>query len=173
MVKPRFTVEAYRKAYEAGALPELVELLEGEIYAVSPMGKRHRLYAMHLDRLFQKALGREAVVMVQRPLPPSETSEPVPDLVLLRPPLEAYRERDPGPEDALLVVEVAETTLVQDRALKLPLYQKAGIPEVWIVNLPEEALESYAFPHHLPERHPKGEEVAPKAFPGKKLPWWV
>ncbi|WP_024119224.1 Uma2 family endonuclease, partial [Thermus thermophilus] len=105
MVKPRFTVEAYRKAYEAGALPERVELLEGEIYAVSPMGKRHRLYAMHLDRLFQKALGREAVVMC--PLPLSETSKPVPDLVLLRPPLEAYRERDPGPEDALLVVEVA------------------------------------------------------------------
>ena len=50
MVKHRFTVEAYRKAYEAGALPERVELLEGEVYAVSPMGKRHRLYAMHLDR---------------------------------------------------------------------------------------------------------------------------
>ena len=81
MVKHRFTVEAYRKAYEAGALPERVELLEGEVYAVSPMGKRHRLYAMHLDRLFQKALGSEAVVMVQCPL---------------RPPLEAYRERDPG-----------------------------------------------------------------------------
>ena len=96
MVKHRFTVEAYRKAYEAGALPERVELLEGEVYAVSPMGKRHRLYAMHLDRLFQKALGSEAVVMVQCPLPLSETSEPVPDLVLLRPPLEACRERDPG-----------------------------------------------------------------------------
>ena len=81
MVKHRFTVEAYRKAYEAGALPERVELLEGEVYAVSPMGKRHRLYAMHLDRLFQKALGSEAVVMVQCPLPLSETSEPVPDLV--------------------------------------------------------------------------------------------
>ena len=52
MVKHRFTVEAYRKAYEAGALPERVELLEGEVYAVSPMGKRHRLSAMHLDRLF-------------------------------------------------------------------------------------------------------------------------
>ena len=96
MVKHRFTVEAYRKAYEAGALPERVELLEGEVYAVSPMGKRHRLYAMHLDRLFQKALGSEAVVMVQCPLPLSEPSEPVPDLVVLRAPLAASRERDPG-----------------------------------------------------------------------------
>ena len=96
MVKHRFTVEAYRKAYEAGALPERVELLEGEVYAVSPMGKRHRLYAMHLDRLFQKALERDALILVQCPLPRSEISQPVPDLVLLRPPLEAYRERDPG-----------------------------------------------------------------------------
>ncbi|BAW01186.1 uncharacterized protein TTMY_0780 [Thermus thermophilus] len=121
MDKHRFTVEAYRKAHEAGALPERVELPEGEVYAVSPMGKGHRLYVMPLDRLFQKPLGSEAAVMVRCPLLLSGTSEPVLDLVLLRPPLEAYRERDPGPEDALLGVEVAETALVQDRALKPPL----------------------------------------------------
>jgi Uma2 family endonuclease len=173
MVKHRFTVEAYHKAYEAGALPERVELLEGEVYAVSPMGKKHRLYVMHLDRVFQEAFGEEAVVMVQCPLALSADSEPIPDLVLLRPPLEAYRERDPGPEDVLLLVEIADTTLVQDRALKLPLYQKAGIPEVWLVNLVEEVLEVYAFPHYAMERHPKGEAVAPRAFPTRPVAWWV
>jgi Uma2 family endonuclease len=173
MVKHRFTVEAYHKAYEAGALPERVELLEGEVYAVSPMGKKHRLYVMHLDRVFHEAFGEEAVVMVQCPLALSADSEPIPDLALLRPPLEAYRERDPGPEDVLLLVEIADTTLVQDRALKLPLYQKAGIPEVWLVNLVEEVLEVYAFPHYAMERHPKGEAVAPRAFPTRPVAWWV
>jgi Uma2 family endonuclease len=173
MVKHRFTVEAYRRAYEAGALPERVELLEGEVYATLPVGKKHRLYVMHLDRTFQEALGNEAVVMVQCPLLLSEVSEPVPDLALLRPPLEAYRDKDPTPEDALLVVEVSDSTLVQDRGLKLPLYQKAGVPKVWIVNLLEEVLEVYAFPHYLPERHPKGEAVAPRAFPTRKVVWWV
>ncbi len=173
MVKHRFTVEAYHKAYEAGALPERVELLEGEVYAVSPMGKKHRLYVMHLDRVFQEAFGDEAVVMVQCPLALSADSEPIPDLALLRPSLEAYRERDPGPEDVLLLVEIADTTLVQDRTLKLPLYQKAGIPEIWLVNLVEEVLEVYAFPHYAMERHPKGEAVAPRAFPTRPIAWWV
>lgn len=173
MVRHRFTVEAYHKAQEAGALPERVELLEGEIYTMSPMGKKHRVYLMHLDRIFQESLGKEAVVMVQSPLRLSELSEPVPDLALLRPPLEAYREKEPGPEDTLLVVEVSETTLVQDRSLKLPLYQKAGIPEVWIVNLLEEVLEVYAFPHYTLNRYPRGEAVAPRAFPNRPLVWWV
>ncbi|WP_117237021.1 Uma2 family endonuclease [Thermus sediminis] len=173
MVKHRFTVEAYHKAYEAGALPERVELLEGEVYAVSPMGKKHRLYVMHLDKVFQEAFGDEAVVMVQCPLGLSTDSEPTPDLALLRPPLEAYRERDPGPGDTLLLVEISDTTLVQDRTLKLPLYQKAGIPEVWLVNLVEGVLEVYAFPHYAMERHPKGEAVAPRAFPTRPVAWWV
>jgi Uma2 family endonuclease len=128
---------------------------------------------MHLDRVFQEAFGEEAVVMVQCPLALSADSEPIADLALLRPPLEAYRERDPGPEDVFLLVEIADTTLVQDRALKLPLYQKAGIPEVWLVNLVEEVLEVYAFPHYAMERHPKGEAVAPRAFPTRPVAWWV
>ncbi|WP_337845807.1 Uma2 family endonuclease [Thermus sp.] len=76
-----------------------------------------------------------------------------------------YRERDPLPEDVLLLVEVSETTLVQDRTLKLPLYQQAGLPEVWIVNLLEEVLEVYAFPHYLPKRHAKGEKWPPRPSP--------
>ncbi|MEZ0348823.1 MAG: Uma2 family endonuclease [Thermus sp.] len=173
MVKHRFTVEAYHKAYEAGALPERVELLEGEVYAVSPMGKNHIRYLIHLTKVFSEAFGGEALVVSQIPLRLSETSEPEPDLVLLAPPERRYDERPPTAQDALLVVEIADTTLVQDRTLKLPLYQKAGVPEVWLVNLVEEVLEVYAFPHYQGERHPKGEKVAPKAFPQKPLAWWV
>ncbi|WP_448567351.1 Uma2 family endonuclease [Thermus sp.] len=173
MVKHRFTVEAYHKAYEAGALPERVELLEGEVYAVSPMGKKHIRYLIHLTKIFSEAFGDEALVVSQIPLLLSEVSEPEPDLVLLAPPESRYDQKPPRAEDVLLLVEISDTTLVQDRALKLPLYQKAGIPEVWLVNLVEEVLEVYAFPHYAMERHPKGEAVAPKAFPTRAVAWWV
>ncbi|AFV76378.1 hypothetical protein Theos_1343 [Thermus oshimai JL-2] len=173
MVRHRFTVEAYHRAYQAGALPERVELLAGEVYAVSPMGKKHIRYLIHLTNLLAEAFRHEALVVSQVPLWLSEDSEPEPDLMLLSPPPERYDERPPKPEDVLLLVEVSETTLVQDRTLKLPLYQKAGLPEVWMVNLLEEVLEVYAFPHYLPERYAKGEKVAPKAFPTRPLKWWV
>ena len=150
-----------------------MELLRGEVYRMGPIGPKHVHKVAQLDARLQEALKGKAVVAVQSPLRLSEDSEPEPDLMVLKPPLERYQDRLPTPEDVLLLVEVADTSLEFDREVKLPLYAEAGIPEVWIVNLPEEALESYAFPHHLPERHPKGEEVAPKAFPGKKLPWWV
>ncbi|GAA5334812.1 MULTISPECIES: Uma2 family endonuclease [Thermus] len=173
MVKHRFTLEAYHKAYEAGALPERVELLEGEVYAVSPMGKKHIRYLIHLTKVFSETFGEEALVVSQIPLQLSEVSEPEPDLLLLMPPEDRYDRRPPTAKDALLVVEIADTTLVQDRTLKLPLYQKAGVPEIWIVNLVEEVLEVFAFPHYLEERYPKGERVAPKAFPKRPLAWWV
>lgn len=173
MVRYRFPVEAYHKAYQAGILPERVELLDGEVYAMSPMGKNHIRYLIHLTRVLSEAFSQEALLVSQIPLLLSQFSEPEPDLVLLRLPESRYDQRPPTAEDALLVVEISDSTLMQDRSLKLPLYQEAGIPEVWIVNLGEEVLETYALPHYTQERYPKGTPVSPKVFPHRPIVWWV
>ena len=73
------------------------------------------------------------MVTVQNPLRVGARSEPVPDLLLLKPRSDFYRERHPMPEDVLLLVEVSDTTLSYDRDVKLPLYAQSGVPEVWIV----------------------------------------
>lgn len=173
MIRHRFTVEEYHKAFQAGALPERVELLEGEVYEVSPMGKMHIRYLIHLTNALVTAFGDKALVVSQVPLLIPPDSEPEPDLMLLRPPASLYDHRSPQKEDALIVVEISETTLVQDRTLKLSLYQRAGLPEIWLVNLVEEVLEVYVFPSYERTLYPKGRTIAPKAFPDRFLAWWV
>lgn len=174
MVKHRFTVEEYHKAYAAGALGEgRVELLEGEVYIMSPMGYRHRYFVAALTEALIKTFAQGAMVMPQCSLIIAPNSEPEPDLMLLRPPLSTYKDRDPYPQDTLLVIEVSDTTLAQDRSLKVPLYAKASIPEIWIVNLLEERLEVYRPPAYDPLYFEQGTKVAPLAFERDGLEWWV
>jgi Uma2 family endonuclease len=173
MVKYRFTHEYYHKAYAAGALGEgRVELLEGEVYRMSPMGYKHRYFVTALTQTMIQTFAEGAVVMPQCSLIIAPDSEPEPDLMLLKPPLSTYKDRDPYPEDVLLVLEVSDTTLSQDRSLKLPLYAGAGIPEIWIVNLLEERLEVYRAPGYEPSYFAKGVKVAPLALGGDGLEWW-
>lgn len=174
MVKHRFTVEDYHKAYAAGALGQgRVELLNGEVYHMSPMGYRHRYCVTALTQMLVKTFSERVVVMPQCSLIIAPESEPEPDLMLLKPPLSTYKDRDPYPQDVLLVIEVSDTTLAQDRSLKVPLYAQAGIPEVWIVNLLEEKLEVYRAPGYQPLYFEKGTAVAPIAIGGEGLEWWV
>jgi Uma2 family endonuclease len=120
-------------------------------------------------------LGPKAVVAVQSPLRLFEDSEPEPDLLVLRPPLERYQDRLPTPEDVLLLVEVADTSLEFDREVKLPLYAEAGIPEVWLVNLKENLLEVYRDPRGGRYREIRllspEEEVSPTLLPEVSLRW--
>jgi Uma2 family endonuclease len=88
--------------------------------------------------------GDEAIVSVQNPVRLNEYNEPQPDLTVIRP--RDYRESLPIPEDVLLLVEVSDTTLAYDRGVKLPLYARARIREVWIVDLPGETIERYINP---------------------------
>lgn len=165
MIKHRFNVEDYHKAYAAGALGQgRVELLNGEVYIMSPMGYRHRYFVTALTENLVRTFAERAVVMPQCSLVIAPNSEPEPDLMLLRPPLSAYKDRDPYPEDVFLIIEVSDSTLAQDRSLKVPLYAKAGIPEIWIVNLLEEKLEVYRAPSYEPLYFEKGTKVAPMAF---------
>ncbi len=119
---------------------------------------KHIRYLIHLTHLLAEAFRDEALVVSQVPLWLSEDSEPEPDLMLLSPPPERYDERPPKPQDVLLLVEISETTLLQDRALKPPLYQKAGLPEVWAVN-------STPSPTTSPSATPKGKRWPPRPSP--------
>jgi Uma2 family endonuclease len=133
----RFTVEDYHRMVEAGILAEdaPVELIEGEIVEVAPIGRRHLACVDRLTYAFVPALGERAIVRVQGSIPAGVFSEPQPDLVLLRPRADFYETSDPEPRDVLLVVEVTDTTLRYDRDVKMPLYARAGFPEAWLANV--------------------------------------
>ena len=171
----RFTVEDYYRMAETGVLsPDArVELLEGEVIDIEPIGHFHGSTVTRLNRLFTDSAGRRWTVAVQNPLRLSRHSEPQPDLMLLRYAPGDYWESHPTAEDVFLLVEVAYTSLDYDRNRKLPVYGKAGVPEVWIVNLEESLLEVYREPHFLgygskttfkPEQ-----EVSPAAFADLKI----
>lgn len=144
----RFTVDAYHRLGEAGILGEddRVELIEGEITMMSPVGGRHAACVSRLTRLFVQQTGERAIVRVQDPVHLDERSEPQPDLAVLRPRQDFYASGHPRPEDVLLLVEVADSSLGYDRDVKLPLYGRAGIRELWIVDLDGEAIEVYRQP---------------------------
>ncbi len=134
-----FTVAEYHAMVRAGILKEndRIELIDGRLITMSPIGSRHAACVDRLTRLFILSVGDDAVVRVQSPIRLDNRSEPEPDVALLAP-KDLYAARHPRPDEVLLVVEVAVTTLPFDRDVKLPLYARAGIPEVWIVALDED-----------------------------------
>ena len=137
-----FTVDEYYRMAKAGILrpDERVELIEGEIMAMAPMGSPHAAGVDRTNRLFSLSVGERAIVRVQSAVRLSERAEPEPDLALLRPRPDFYAARHPGPDDVLLIVEVSDTTLAYDLQVKVPMYAAAGIPEVWVVDLPHACL---------------------------------
>ncbi|QWK11878.1 MAG: Uma2 family endonuclease [Thermoflexus hugenholtzii] len=169
-----FTVEEYHRMAEAGILSEddRVELIEGELVTMSPIGSRHAACVARLTALLFPVEGR-GILWVQNPIRLGARSEPQPDVALLRYRPDFYASAHPGPEDVLLVVEVAETSADSDRSLKIPLYARYGIPEAWLVDLLEERIEIYRHPTpqgyrslHIAHR---GETVSPTALPDLEL----
>ncbi|HEY0406598.1 MAG TPA: Uma2 family endonuclease [Pyrinomonadaceae bacterium] len=148
LAKHWITVDEYERMGAAGIFPTdaRLELLEGEIYEMSPIGSRHAACVKFLSNLLNRRLGDKLIVSTQDPIQLDDFSEPRPDVALLRWRDDFYRHAHPTPADVLLVIEVADTTLDSDRRYKLPLYAKAGIPEAWLVNLPGETIELYADP---------------------------
>ena len=141
----RFTVHDYHRMGESGILSEddRTELIDGEIVQMTPIGGRHAACVNELTRILVGAVGRDAVVSVQNPIRLDDFHEPQPDLAVLRR-REDYRSgRLPGSDDVVLLIEVADTTLRYDRGVKLPLYARAGIPEVWLVDLGGGILERH------------------------------
>ena len=166
----RFTRADYHRMAEAGILTEdsPVELIEGEILEMSPIGRRHKACVDRRNRIFSRTLGDAAIVRVQSSIVLGERSEPEPDVVLLRPRADFYADADETPEDVLLVVEVADSSEVYDRQTKAPLYARYGIPELWIANLNRDQIVVYGDP--TPEGYAttrvarRGESISPLAF---------
>lgn len=144
----RFTVDEYYRMADTGILTEddRVELLDGEIVKLSPIGPRHAATVTDLQYALHRVTGSRAVVRVQNPVRLDQYNEPEPDIVLVRPRPGGYRIRHPGPGEAILVIEVADTSTEYDHTVKLPLYADAGIPEVWLVDLANEQIEIYRDP---------------------------
>jgi Uma2 family endonuclease len=171
----RFTVDQYHQMGEAGILsPDCrVELIDGEIFEMSPIDPWHAGVVNWLNHRFVTGLGGRAVIHVQNPTIVDRRSEPQPDLMLLKPRDDFYRTAHPTPEDALLVVEVAHTSLAHDRRRKLPLYARTGVSEVWIVNRRADAVDVFRGPSPQGYRDQfrcgRGEELAPSAFPDLRL----
>ena len=166
-----FTVDEYHRMADAGILAEdeRIELIDGEIVEMTPIGTRHLGCVINATRLFITRLGDRAVVSPQNPVVILPRSEPQPDLLLLRPGIVSYSHRRPVSEDVLLAVEVADTTVRFDRFVKGRLYARASIPEFWICLAAEGAIEVYRSPsaegYAGVTQHGPGQMVSPLAFP--------
>src|SRR5579862_9904434 len=131
------TVAEYHRMGEVGILTEddRVELIEGELIAMSPIGSEHSGTVNALTHTLVLAVEDRAVVAVQNPVQLDDLSEPRPDFALLKPRDDYYRRSTPRPDDVLLLIEVADSSLAYDRNVKRSLYAWHGIPEFWIVNI--------------------------------------
>ncbi len=172
----RFTVDEYHKLAEVGVLhpDERLELIDGVIYRMSPIGSRHAKYVELITDLFYELYKTGASIRVQSPILLPDFSEPEPDLVLLRPRRGRYARQLPQPTDVLLLVEVMDTSALRDRGQKLNAYAKAGIPEVWLVDVADQTVEVYTEPaDHVYGRSTVrhvGQALAPTACPDRPLP---
>ncbi|MDN5870994.1 MAG: Uma2 family endonuclease [Nitrococcus sp.] len=147
-VRHRLTTADYHKMGAAGVFgpTDRVELIEGEIIDMAPIGSTHAGVVALLIKLLVRALADQAIVNVQNPVVLGDHSEPQPDLSVSRPRADFYRGAHPTPADILLLIEVAESSVNFDREVKLPLYARHNVPEVWLVDLRQKALAIHRAP---------------------------
>ncbi len=144
----RLTVAEYHRLSEQRIFDEdaRIELIEGDLIAMSPRGEQHASKTRRLNRLLSRQVGDAAIVDVQNPVRLDAHTESQPDVVLLKPRPDFYETAHPRPEDVLLLVEVSDSILRYDRDTKIPLYAKVGIPEVWLLDLVNQRLAVYRYP---------------------------
>ncbi len=166
----RFTVEEYCAMADTGILAEAerVELLDGEIFVMSPIGPPHEDSTTRLSSDLIHRLRGRAWVRVQNSVRLDDHGLPEPDIVIVRLRDDYHRAR-PTPEDVLLVIEVSDTSLEYDRDVKLPRYAAAGIPEVWIANVTARHVEAFHDPvdgvYQSSRIVPTNGRISPRAFP--------
>jgi Uma2 family endonuclease len=173
-------VEQYHKMLETGILArnERYELIRGFIYKLMPIGSQHIYKVKKLERSLEDCLADDSVVFTQSPVQFLDDSEPQPDILVVKPPLERYRERLPQIEDVLLIIEVADSTLAFDRTTKAELYAEMGIPEYWIVNLKKNLLEVNRNPDREERLYREkltlgeGEKVSVETLGKCEIAWW-
>lgn len=148
---------------------ERVELLEGVIHDMSPIGPLHGGITKRLARFFTLSAEARWIVSVQDPLALDTFSEPEPDIMLLKPAPDDYIKHHPTADDVFLLIEVSDSSLTYDRTSKLPAYARAAVCEVWLVNLSAQSIEIYREPDSKGYRFTailrKGDIASPQAFP--------
>ena len=171
--------DTYHRMGDAGLFADKrVELVGGTLLDMQPISQKHNYRVQYITDALKSCLGKNATVFSQSPIRINDFSEPQPDIVVLYPPIERYSERHVQPEDILLIIEIARSTLRADRTVKLELYARAGIAEYWIANLTDGQLETHRQPDptrgHYRETtiHYPDEQVAPQAFADCQLAWF-
>lgn len=149
MIRRAFTGDEYRRMAEIGLLHEddRVELIDGAILVMSPQGSRHVACINRLAKMLEQRIGSTTIVQTQSSIRLDDYTEPQPDIAVLRLQADFYASALPGPDDVLLVIEVADTSLAYDKDTKLPRYANAGIAELWIVDLQHDTVFRYTQPH--------------------------
>lgn len=166
-----FTVDEYHRMGAAGIFSEddRVELIDGEILKMSPIGSRHAASVNRLNMLFNNLLGGRAIVSVQNPVVLNDFSEPEPDIAILKPHDDFYAQALPTATDVLLIIEVADTSVEYDRDIKLPAYARSGVPEVWLADIPAETVTAYTEPangvYRSARAYQRGDSITPLHFP--------
>ena len=166
----RLTSAIFHEMVDKGILNEddRLELIEGELVTMSPIGPEHMGVVNQVAQILIRQLEQRAIVSIQGPIALDEFSEPQPDLALLVPRDDFYKHSLPRPADVALVIEVADSSLAYDRAIKMPLYARAGVPEAWIVNLIDRWIEVYRGPstagYTTLLKILSGKSIAPQAF---------
>ncbi len=167
----RFTVDEYHSLSETGILHEddNVELIEGRIVDMVPIGSKHASCVNRIIELFADKLQKAAIVSSQNPIYLGEHSEPEPDIAVLKRKDDFYRNKHPSSQDIFLIIEIADASLEYDKFIKIPLYAKAGIQEVWLINLLENTIETYRSPsidgYKIITRISPAETASPLSFP--------
>ena len=162
-----FTVDDYHRMVEVGLLDEdsRVELLDGLIIVMGPIGHRHASCVNRLTDRFAQTMAGRVSLSVQNPVVLDSRSEPQPDVAILPYRRDGYAEAHPGPADVLLCIEVMDSSAERDRRLKVPLYARSGIRELWLVDLQEGQIEVHREPgpsgYASVHRVSRGERLTP------------
>lgn len=170
-----FTTAEYHQMIEAGVIKEddRVELFNGEIIEMSPIGPRHASHVDRLNEILTAKFRKFAIVRVQSPITLGDYSEPQPDLTLLKRRADFYASGHPTPADVLIVIEVSDSTVEKDHRAKIPAYAQAGIPEAWLIDLVEDRIEVHSNPYNNVYQEvriiQRGQKVISNTLPQLKL----
>jgi len=163
VTRHRLTVEGYHQMAAAGILgpDDRVELIAGEVLDMSPIGSLHAALVAALSDYLGRLAGGRLTVWAQNPIRLSDSSEPQPDIALVKPRADYYATAHPGPADTLLIVEVAESSLPYDLGVKVPLYARHAIPEVWVIDAATRTTHRFRGPR--PEGYTDQDVLTPEA----------
>ena len=169
--KKRFTADDYQRMGQVGILSgdDRVELIDGEVVAMTPIGARHCACVDGVNRAMVIGAGDTAIVRVQGSVRLNLYTEPEPDVVLLRPRSDFYASQHPGPADILLIVEIAESSIDYDRDVKARIYAESGVPEYWLADLTANLVSCYSTPsegtYRSVQQYHRGQTITPQMLP--------